>query len=187
MRQLQVLEKPGRLDVVRMGQDELLILRRRTGSLILAQFARTAAPGRTSAMAIALRSHMAEDQAVAAGELRRLRSWSRLELVDHLAFGEVISPISTPAKPSSGPTVISTATAPMRISPAKGWLRRIAALGRVAEASRKPSSPRASACSRSARPAGNSSGSRVRSGGGVSSPSGSPSGSIRPSPAQTGR
>ena len=53
VRQLEVLDEAGRLDVVAVGQDELLVLRRRRQ--LLAELARAQARS-TSAIAIALRS-----------------------------------------------------------------------------------------------------------------------------------
>ena len=53
MRQLQMLDEPGRLDVVGMRQHEFLVLRRRR--TLLAELIRRSARS-TSAIAIALRS-----------------------------------------------------------------------------------------------------------------------------------
>ncbi len=70
MRQLDMFEKPCRLDVVAVIQHEFLVLRR--GAELSSPSSRQRSARSTSAIAIALRSRLAEDQAVAAGELRRL-------------------------------------------------------------------------------------------------------------------
>jgi hypothetical protein len=85
MRQLQVLDEAGRLDVVGMRDDEFLVLRR--GGDVLAELLGAQRPvdqRHRHRLAFAL----AEDQAIAAGELRR-RLGRALELVDHLAFGHL--------------------------------------------------------------------------------------------------
>ncbi len=84
VRQLQVLDEAGRLHVVAMGNDELLVLRGRGDILI--QFVRAQRPvAQRHGHGLAFR--LTEHQPVAARELRRhlLRP---LELVDHLAFGD---------------------------------------------------------------------------------------------------
>src|SRR5260221_302351 len=84
MRQLQMLRKAGRLDVIRMVKDEFLVLRR--CRYFLAEF--IGAQGAVDQchrhrLALAL----AKGEAIAAGELRRHRRRT-LELVHHLAFGD---------------------------------------------------------------------------------------------------
>src|SRR5215813_197705 len=81
-RQLQMLDESGRLDVVRVGQDELLILRRRAD--LLTVLARTQGPvderhGHCFALALP------ERKTITAREARRLARGA-FELIDHLAF-----------------------------------------------------------------------------------------------------
>src|SRR5262249_42714949 len=84
MRQLQMLDKAGRLHIVRMRQNELLILRGREHLLAeLAGAQRAVDQRHRHGLALAL----PESQAIAAGEARRFRGRG-LELVDHLAFGQ---------------------------------------------------------------------------------------------------
>src|SRR5262245_64613743 len=78
-----MLDESGRLDVVRVRKNELLVLRRCAG--LLAQLARTQGPvderhGHRLALALS------ERETVAAREARRLGGRA-FELVDHLTFG----------------------------------------------------------------------------------------------------
>ena len=84
VRQLQVLHEAGGLDIVGVGQHEFLVLGRRRDRL--AQLPRPQrAVDQRHGHRLAL--GLAEDEAVAAGEVRR-RGRRAGELVDHLAFGE---------------------------------------------------------------------------------------------------
>jgi hypothetical protein len=117
MRQFQVLDEAGRLHIVGMRQHEFLVLGRRDD--VLAELAcpqRPVAQRHRHRLALGL----AEHEAVAAGELRRHLGRS-LELVDHLALGHLDPPIVD--REAEFRHIISTSTSPMRISPAKGWLR----------------------------------------------------------------
>ena len=85
MGQFQVLDEAGRLHVVAMGEHEFLVLRRADpllGEFVGAQ--RAIDQGHRHRLALAL----AEGQAIAAGEARRLAVAAAGELVDHLAFGD---------------------------------------------------------------------------------------------------
>ncbi len=85
MRQLEMLDEAGRLDVVGMRQHEFLVLRGRDDLLAELLRAQRAIDQRhRHGLALGL----AEDEAVAGGELRRRRGRA-LELVDHLAFRDV--------------------------------------------------------------------------------------------------
>ena len=118
VRQLQMLDEAGRLDIVGVRDDEFLVLR--GGGDVLAELARAQRPvAERHRHRLAL--GLAEHQPVAAGELRR-RLGRALELVDHLAFGDADAAERAPGNRSSG-TSSSTSTSPMRISPTKGWLR----------------------------------------------------------------
>ena len=69
VRQLQVLDEAGRLDVVTMSEDEFLVLCRRPALLVELVGAQGPVD---QAHRHRLALHLPEDQAVAAGELRRL-------------------------------------------------------------------------------------------------------------------
>src|SRR5215468_7050908 len=83
MRQLEVLDEAGRLHVVGMREDELLVLRRRRDVLAELACAQRAIDQRhRHRLALAV----AEAEAIAARESRRLRRRAT-ELVDGLALG----------------------------------------------------------------------------------------------------
>ena len=84
MRQFQMLDEAGRLDVVGMREHEFLVLRRPLALLAELVGAQRAIDQRhRHRLALAL----AEHEAVAAGEARRA-AVAAGELVDHLAFGD---------------------------------------------------------------------------------------------------
>ena len=79
-----MLDEAGRLDIVGVVEDELVLLRRVVGCLAeIAGLEGAVDQRHRHRLALA----MAEDEAVAAGELR-WHLFRALELVDHLAFGQ---------------------------------------------------------------------------------------------------
>ena len=85
MRQFQVRDEAGGLDVVAVHQHKLFLLRRAFDLLVvLARTQRTVDQGHAHGLALGI----AEGQAVTAGELRLLGTLAN-ELVDHLALGHL--------------------------------------------------------------------------------------------------
>ena len=132
VRQLQMLDEAGRLDIVGVRDDEFLVLR--GGDDILAEFGgaqRAVAERHGHRLALAL----AEDQAIAAGELRR-RLGRALELVDHLAFGDA------DAAERHGKRQFRHVEFQLDLADAdladEGMVAGIAALGGIAERQQKP-------------------------------------------------
>jgi hypothetical protein len=118
VRQLDVLDEAGRLDVVAVHQDEFLVLR---GAPVLSS------PSSCPAQRAVDQAHrdglafgLAEDQAIAAGELRRLGA-AALELVHRLAFGQLdLADLDGEAQLGDVDLDRDGADA---ISPTKAWVR----------------------------------------------------------------
>jgi hypothetical protein len=132
MRQLEMLDEACRLHIVAMRQHEFLVLGRRDD--VLAEFAcpeRPVAQRHRHRLALGL----AEHEAIPTGELRRHLGRS-LELVDHLALGE-LHPPDHHREAEFGDHHLDIDLADADFAH-EGMAARIAALGRIGECEQEP-------------------------------------------------